>query len=80
MSRHIFSSPDTFGALYAAQKWCKENGYSYGSTCRTGYVGIMHGDVLIAKWHNLTQRERSECDGIMSGNFRDGPVIIEIKQ
>lgn len=39
----------------------------------------MRGDVLIAKWHNLSAKERAECDGVMTGDFRNGPVTINIK-
>jgi hypothetical protein len=78
--KHIFNQSGTFAALYAAQKWCRDNGISYGSLCRESPVGLMRGDVTIAKWRNLTAKERAECDGVMTGNFRDGPVCIEMKQ
>lgn len=74
-----FKSDDIFGALYAAQQWCRENGISYGPTCRTGNVALMRGEVLISKWHNLTAKERAQCDGVMRGNFREGPVYILMK-
>jgi hypothetical protein len=78
--KHTFEQVGTFVALEAAQKWCRENGISYGSTSRTGRVALMRGDYAIAKWHNLTSKEKAECDGVMSGNFRDGPVIVEMKE
>lgn len=74
-----FSEVGDFAALYAAQAWCRNAGYSYGSTDITGRVALMRGDVLIAKWHNLSAKERAECDGVMTGDFRNGPVTINIK-
>lgn len=38
----------------------------------------MRGDVLIAKYRNLTPRERAMLDGQMTGDMRNGPVVIEI--
>ncbi len=79
MQTHIFQSPDTFGALYAAEAWCKENGFSFGSTDVTGYVALKRGEWAIAKWKNLTAKERAQCDGIMSGDWRNGPITVSIK-
>ena len=33
----------------------------------------------IAKWRNLTPKERSELHGTMDGDFREGPVVINLK-
>lgn len=74
-----FKSDTIFGALYAAQQWCRDNGISCGSTDITGSVCLMRGDILIAKWKNLTAKERAQCDGVMSGNWREGPVYIRMK-
>lgn len=74
-----FNDTGTFQALYSAQAWCVKNGISYGSLCRGMPVGLMRGDVSIMKWSNLTTKERSQCDGTMTGEFREGPVTIEMK-
>lgn len=74
-----FNFTGTFQALYQAQEWCSRNGISYGSLCGGMPVGLMRGDVSIAKWRNLTAKERSQCDGTMTGEFREGPVTIEMK-
>lgn len=74
-----FTQQGTFQALYAAQAWCRENGISFGSSCAMCPTGLLFGDWAISKWRNLSPRERSELHGAMSGNFREGPVIIEIK-
>jgi len=73
-----FSEPGTFQALYAAQKWLEQNGYSFGSTCRGSPIGILKGDFIIAKWRNLTKREIEQLDGRMDGDMRNGPVTIHL--
>lgn len=69
-----------FTALYAAEDWCKANGISYGRLCGPGLpIGLMRGDFDIQKWRNLRQSERAALDGKMSGNFRSGPITIDLK-
>lgn len=74
-----FTKPGDFQALYEAQAWCRENGFSMGSLCSPESVALMRGKVLIAKWRNLTVEERERIHGKMTGpDFRNGPVTIEI--
>lgn len=75
-----FDQQGTFAALYAAQDWLTMNGYSYSSTGAMGPVGILKGDYRIAKWHNLTRKERAELDGTLDGNFREGPLLLRLKE
>lgn len=77
--KHTFVSAEDFGALNMAQQWCRDNGISYGSTDTSGRVALMRGEFYISKWRNLTLCERRDCDGVMRGNFRTGPVVIEMK-
>ncbi|MEH6483079.1 MULTISPECIES: hypothetical protein [Pseudomonas] len=75
-----FEQQGTFQALYAAQAWLKGKGYSYSSTSRDSTVGIIaRPDVCIAKWHNLTPTERAQCDGTLTGDFREGPLTLRLK-
>lgn len=74
-----FNQEGTFQAWYAAQDWLNTNGYSYGSSCRGQPVGVLRGDFLIAKWKNLTPKERNSLDGQVNGDFREGPVTINLK-
>jgi len=75
-----FDSDATFGAVYEAERWLTEQGISYGSSQGDAPVGLMRGDVLIAKWRNLSQQERAELDGTMeSANFRAGPVFVRLR-
>jgi hypothetical protein len=75
----LFDQIGTFQALYAAEAWCREQGISYGSGCAGCPVGLMYGDYLVAKWRNLSQEEIRALDGRMTGNFRQGPIVIDIK-
>lgn len=74
-----FDQIGTFSAYYAACDWLNANGYSHSSTCIDGPVGILKGDYYIAKWRNLTRKERSELDGTLAGDFRNGPLTLRLK-
>lgn len=67
-----------FPNLNAAMQWCDENGYSYAPLCRDMPIGIMKGEWSIAKWKNLTEKEREEVDGRITTNtdWSAGPVFI----
>lgn len=75
----VFNQEGTFLAWYAASDWLKANGYSFGSMCGSLPIGVMRGDYAIAKWKNLTPRERNQLDGTVTGDFREGPVIVRLK-
>ncbi len=75
-----FAEAGTFEALYACQKWLRDNGYSYGSTSRMGPMPVLKGDFCIAKWHNLTKAEKQALDGYVDGDFREGPLTLRLKQ
>lgn len=67
-----------FEAYYAARDWLKAHGFSCGSGQRGAPSGILHGDFTIAKWKNLSLKERRECHGELTGDHREGPVTITI--
>lgn len=73
-----FSGGD-FQGFYAAEKWCRENGYSVGSMQRDDPIGILRGDVCIAKWRHLTKAERDALDGTIEGDKRNGPVYVHLR-
>jgi len=75
----VFDQKGTFQAMYAAEQWCRDNGVSFGSSCAVGSTGLMRGHFCIAKWRNLTKQERSQLDGTMSGEMREGPVTITLR-
>ncbi|WP_321820912.1 MULTISPECIES: hypothetical protein [unclassified Burkholderia] len=75
-----FNQKGTWAALDAARRWCRENGISVGQSCASGPSGLLFGKIdWIAKWRNLTQDERDALHGTMSGDFREGPVVIVLK-
>jgi hypothetical protein len=73
-----FDQQGDFSACAAATQWLHEGGYSVGIMQGPAPRGIMRGDVLIAKWRNLSPRERATLDGQMTGDMRNGPVTVEI--
>ncbi|WP_250467671.1 hypothetical protein [Caballeronia sp. GAFFF2] len=68
-----------FEAVYSAEAWCAENGYSVGAAQQGAPRGLLRGDFAIAKWRNLSPAERLSLDGTMTGDMRNGPVTIHIK-
>jgi hypothetical protein len=79
MFKKVFSETGAFKALYAAQRWLEENGYSYGPTCVMHPAPILKGDYVIAKWRNLTKKEIKALDGWFDGDLREGPVVVQLK-
>lgn len=76
----VFDKPGDFAAFDEAKEWLTQHGYSYGSLCGYMPVGILKGDWIIAKWRNLTPKERSQLHGqIKSEDFREGPVTVTLK-
>jgi len=66
----------TFSARYEAEKWLTENGYSYGSSCAMFPTGIVKGEnIYIAKWRNMSKKERNALDGELHAN-REGDAKI----
>jgi hypothetical protein len=75
-----FNQKGTWAALDAARAWCRENGISVGQSCATGPSGLLFGKFgWIAKWRNLTPQKRDALHGTMGGDFREGPVVILLK-
>ena len=77
-----FKVEGTFHSYYAAQHWCKENGFDYGSTCAMHPMALMRGKYIAygipQKWKNMSDEERNTVHGIMTGDLRDGTVKIFI--
>ena len=79
MHKIVFDAEGEFQAVYKAQKWCEQRGISVGANQRGSPRGLIIGDALIAKWRNLSDKDKSELDGTMTGDMRNGPVFIELK-
>ena len=67
-----------FRACCLAEEWCEERGISVGRMQGGDPRGLMRGDFDIQKWRNLNDNERAALHGKMTGNMREGPVIIEM--
>lgn len=75
-----FADEGDFEAITAARAWLHERGYSVGTMCGDLPMAIMKGDYLIAKWRNLTPKERSMVDGRIEGDKRAGPVVVHLRE
>ena len=75
-----FSAIGDFKALADATAFATQKGYSVGSLCGKEPVALIRGkDVLVAKWRNLTGREKGFVDGLItSTDFRNGPVTVKL--
>lgn len=78
--RIVFEQQGTFAAMYAAEEWCRSNGISVGCGEKGKPRGLLLGDFAISKWRNMNASEIAALDGRMTGDMRDGPVIIEMKK
>jgi hypothetical protein len=67
-----------FSACAAAERALERAGFSLGRMQRGDPRGILFGDYDIAKWRNLSARDREELHGVMTGSMRDGPVELTI--
>lgn len=75
-----FNQTGDFEAMNAAEHFLKVAGFSIGSSQRGSPRGIMFGDVDISKWRNLRQFEIDELHGAMTGDGRNGPLTVRIRE
>ena len=61
-----------------AEHFLQIAGFSVGRNQRGDPRGILFGDYDIAKWRNLSSQERADCHGQMTGDMREGPVVVTI--
>jgi hypothetical protein len=78
--RKVFDGSGDFVAVRAAEAWCATNGLSVGRMQRGDPRGLLRGDYDIQKWRNLNAAERRALSGTMTGDMRNGPVIVELKE
>jgi hypothetical protein len=66
-------------ALNNAIKEARDLGYEDGSMDYPNPIALVKGEYnLPQKWHNMTKRERNSVSGTITGNFRNGPVYLNI--
>jgi hypothetical protein len=79
IEKHDFNVEGTFQSFYSASSWAKENGYEIGSMDGHNPIALMKGYDYVAKWHNISNKERQMVHGVMiSDYFREKPVRILI--
>lgn len=67
-----------FSPSTEAQAWAARHGFCVGFMCGLEPRGLMRGPSLIAKWRNLSQDDKERLEGVMTGNGRTGPVLVEL--
>lgn len=77
--KHYFDAEGDFESYYAANSWARENGYTTGSMDGFNPIALMKDYDYVAKWHNISNKERQMVHGVMiSDYFREKPVTILI--
>lgn len=66
-----------FAAVDAAERACRDAGFSIGSMQRGSPRGLLLGSACIGKWRNLSSQERLVLHGLMEGG-RTGPVTVTL--
>ncbi|WP_313026707.1 hypothetical protein [Brucella sp.] len=62
-----------------AEKLLKAHGFSVGRMQAHQPRGLLYGEFDIQKWRNLSQRDREQLDGLLSGrHVHHGDISIEI--
>ena len=80
MTKTFKNDGNGFSAYSAAEKWLKENGYSYGPMQAGAPTAIAKGDVAITKWRNIRPFEYPRLAGqIEDGDHRNGEVVVTLK-
>ena len=69
-----------FSAMYKAEEWLQNNGFSCGSTNHSPYVAIRKGKYdLPQKLHNFIKEDFEKMDGVIySHDYRNGDVEIRL--
>lgn len=80
-SKEFKNTGETFSSLHAAEKWLRDNDYSFGPLCGPEPVGCVKGDALISKWRNLSAEDKTQMDCVItSSNYRNEDVYIHFKE
>lgn len=73
---------DDFAGMRAAEAWCHEHGFSYGSHQADAPTALFRGDCDVSKWRNLSTVDKGVLDGVMDApgrSYRSGPVYIHLR-
>lgn len=76
-----FHGAGTFAARDAADRFARAAGFTIGQSCAGQPTCLMFGDYdWVAKWKNLRPAERTGCHAVMSGDQRNGPLMIKLTE
>lgn len=67
-----------FTDYHDAKKWLEDCGFSVGRMQANSPIGILYGCFDIQKWRNLSSTDRLALDGVMTGDMRNGPVLVSL--
>jgi hypothetical protein len=74
----IYRQRGDFAAQDAAEAELGRHGFSIGPSETGAPWAVMHGEVKVGKWRNLSPDERSAAHLTLSGNGRHGPLILTL--
>ena len=77
-----FNVGGDFESMFAAQSWLRENGYDYGTIPNNGSSGVVKGSYydydLPFNMDSYGLKHKEIIHGIIRGDIRNGPVIVEL--
>lgn len=78
-----FNSVGEYQAFQAAELWVEQNHYKRGPMDHgSGIIGLASQFSASMRFvlylHNMTTEQRASLDGLMTGDFRNGPVRVTI--
>lgn len=87
---HIFGQPpekvvvipagEAFESIRKAEEQVRAEGYMTGAMQAGAPMGFAKGMEYIGKWRNIHPGEWPRLDGIITGDFRNGPVTIQYRK
>jgi hypothetical protein len=75
-----FTDKGAFDAYNGAESYCKSLGLSVGRMCAGLPTGLKKGGYDIQKWRNLSFEDKALLDGVLMGDFRNGPVAVYLSK
>lgn len=73
-----FSVPGDWRTWDAVQKWLTERGFSVGRMQAHEPSGVLFGSYDIQKWRNLRTTECTALHGVITGDYRSGPMTVRL--
>jgi hypothetical protein len=75
-NQKTFDATEDFKAITEARKFLDEQGFSVAHMQAGAPMGIKKGVWDIQKWRNLSDSDKKLMDGVILGNFRNGPITV----